>query len=307
MEKWFLLINPFAGGGKTEKKKEEVFNLLRRNQIDFEVAESYSRKEAIEIIHEKIIGGFRKIMALGGDGTLNSLVNGIFTQQNISPSEITIALIPIGTGNDWIKTHHIPKSISKAIEIIGQGKTSIHDVGILRKKNSPDEIQYFINVAGCGFQGFVAERIEGTGHWLKIGPAAFYFGLVDALFRYKTTQVKIESIETLQEGRYFNVSIGICKSAGGGMKVTPNAITDDGLFDVTIAGDLLKTEVIQNIPRLFNGSFVHHQKISQFRTKKISVSSVPLAPVETDGEIFGYGDFEVDILEKAIQVISNNR
>jgi YegS/Rv2252/BmrU family lipid kinase len=306
MEKWFLLINPFAGGGQTEKKKQKVFEQLRKNKIDFDVAESYSRKEAIKLIHEKLETGFRKIIALGGDGTLNSLVNGIFSQQQVSPSEITIALIPVGTGNDWIKTHHIPKSISKAIEIIGQGKTSLHDIGILKKKNSEDETRYFINVAGCAFQGFVAERIEGVGNWLKVGPSAFYLGVVDALFRYKATQVKIELNNATHHGKFFNVSIGICKSAGGGMRLTPDAISDDGLFDITIAGDLLKREVVQNIPRLFNGNFVHHHKISQFRTKKISVSSFPLAPIETDGEVFGYGDFEVEILEKAVQVITNH-
>ncbi|MFI5136012.1 MAG: diacylglycerol/lipid kinase family protein [Chitinophagales bacterium] len=307
MKEWFLLVNPFAGGGKTEKKKQKVFELLQRNNISFEAAESYSRKEAIKIIHEKIAEGFRKFIALGGDGTLNSLANGIFSQQNISPSEITIALIPVGTGNDWIKMHHIPKSVSKAIEVIRQGKTFLHDVGIFRKKNSEEEIRYFINVAGCGFQGFVAERIEGATNWLKIGPAAFYFGLIEALSKYKTTQIKIETNEKSFEGKFFNVSIGICKSAGGGMQLTPNAVADDGLFDITVAGDLSKGEVIQNIPRLFNGKFVHHHKISQFRTKKISVSSVPSAPLETDGEVFGYGDFEAEILEKAIRVISNNR
>ena len=87
------------------------------------------------------------------------------------------------------------------------------------------------------------------------------------------------------------------------MRLTPDAVADDGLFDITVAGDLAKREVIQNIPRLFNGKFVRHKKISQFRSKKISVTSIPRAPLETDGEVFGYGDFEAEILEKAIQVI----
>ena len=303
MEKWFLLINPFAGGGKTEKKKQEVFDLLRKHHIAFESAESYSRAEAANLIHEKLSEGFRRIMALGGDGTLNSLVNGIFSQQEIPTTEITVALIPVGTGNDWIKMHHIPKSVSKAIEIIARGKTSLHDVGMLRKKNSEQDIRYFINVAGCGFQGFVAERIEGVANWIKIGPSGFYLGIIEALSRYKTTQVKIRLNDEQLQGKFFNVSIGICKSAGGGMKLTPDAISDDGLFDITVAGDLTKTDVITNVVRLFNGSFVRHRKISQSRTKKIEITSVPLAPIETDGEVVGYGDFEAEILEKAIRVI----
>lgn len=303
MEKWFLIINPFAGSGKTEKKKQKVLDLLCRHRISFESAETYSRAEAAKLIHEKLSIGYRKIMALGGDGTLNSLVNGIFSQHEIPTTEITVALIPVGTGNDWIKMHHIPKSVFKAIEIIARGKTSLHDVGMLRKKNSEEEIRYFINVAGCGFQGFVAERIEGVSNWLKIGPIGFYFGIIEALSKYKTTHVKIKLNEERLQGRFFNVSIGICKSAGGGMKLTPDAISDDGLFDVTMAGNLTKTDVITNVARLFNGSFVRHRKISQYRTRKIEITSVPLAPIETDGEVVGYGDFEAEIMHKAIRVI----
>ena len=149
----------------------------------------------------------------------------------------------------------------------------------------------------------MAERIEGVANWIKIGPSGFYLGIIEALSRYKTTQVKIRLNDEQLQGKFFNVSIGICKSAGGGMKLTPDAISDDGLFDITVAGDLTKTDVITNVVRLFNGSFVRHRKISQYRTKKIEITSVPLAPIETDGEVVGYGDFEADILEKAIRVI----
>lgn len=303
MEKWFLIINPFAGGGKTEKKKQEVLDLLRRHHISFESAETYSRIEAAKLIHEKLSIGFRKFMALGGDGTLNSLVNGAFTQHEIPTEEITLALIPVGTGNDWIKMHRIPKSVSRAIEIISRGKTSLHDIGRVRKKNPEADIRYFINVAGAGFQGFVAERIEGVANWIKIGAPGFYFGIIEALSKYKTTQVTIHLNEEHLQGRFFNVTIGICQSAGGGMKLTPDAIADDGQFDITVAGDLTKTDVITNVVRLFNGSFVRHRKISQYRTRKIVIASVPLAPIETDGEVVGYGDFEAEILERAIRVI----
>src|SRR6185295_1830323 len=192
-EEWFVLLNPFAARGKAKRKEEIIRQQLIQSAIKFQLAVSNSLNEANRIIHEAIENGFRKFISVGGDGSLNCLVNGIFSQQKISPAEITIAIIPIGTGNDWIKTHHIPKSISKAIAIIKNGRTDFHDVGMVMKKNADvEERRFFINVAGFAFQGFVAERIEGTSHWLKIGFAAFYFGLLDALFRYKTTTMKIE-------------------------------------------------------------------------------------------------------------------
>lgn len=316
-EGWFIVLNPFAANGRTIRRKKFILQQLDKAEIKFQFAISNSREEASNIIHQAIEDGFRKFISVGGDGTLNALINGIFSQQKVSPSTITIAIIPIGTGNDWIKTHGIPKSISKAIAVIRQGRTEFHDLGIVKKKISAAiPLQYFINEAGFAFQGFVVERIEKS-KWLKIGVLAFILGLIDALFKYRTTLVKINLHEGLSEealrnhsndnqhveGKFFNISAGIGKYAGGGMKLTPDAITNDGLLDITIAGNFSKWEVIKNVLGLFNGSFVAYPKVSQFRAKRIFISSLPPVPIETDGEIFGYGDAEVEILRNAIRVV----
>lgn len=310
-EGWFIVLNPFAANGRTIHRKKYILQQLAKAEIKFEFAISNSREEASSIIHHAIEDGFRKFISVGGDGTLNALVNGIFSQQNISPAVITVAIIPIGTGNDWIKTHGIPKSISKAIAVIRQGRTDYHDVGIVKKKiNASVHQQYFINVAGFGFEGFVVERIEGKSKWLKMGVLAFILGMIDALFKYRTTTVKITLSDGIHsddnqhlEGKFFNISAGICKYAGGGMKLTPDALTNDGLLDMTIAGNLSKWEVIKNLPGLFNGNFVAHPGVSQFRAKRFYISSVPPVPIEMDGEAFSYGDAEVEILRNAIQVV----
>jgi diacylglycerol kinase (ATP) len=310
-EVWFIVLNPFAANGKTRRKKKFILQQLAKAEIKFQLTISGSREEARNIIHHAIEDGVRKFISVGGDGTFNALINGIFSQQKISPSNITIAIIPVGTGNDWIKTHGIPKSILKTIDVIRQGRTDFHDVGIVKKKtNGTTDQRYFINVAGFAFEGFVAERIEGKSKWLKMGGVAFIFGLIDALFKYRTTIVRIilsdghhpEDDQHL-EGKFFNISAGICKYAGGGMKLTPNAITNDGLFDITIVKNLSKWQVIKNVPGLFNGSFIVHPKVSQLRAKKFFISSFPPVPIETDGEVFGCGDAEVEILRNAIQVV----
>lgn len=286
------------------KRWNTIQQQLHHTSIDFEFGTSQNREDGIQIIHEAISRGFKKFIVVGGDGTFNSLVNAIFTQQTVSPSLVTIAIIPIGTGNDWIKTHRIPKSSAKAIAVIKKENTRLHDVGIVRKKiESKVEERFFINVAGFAFQGFVAERIEGKSKWLKLGLAAFVLGIADALFRYKTTDVVLEMNGEKMEGKFINISAGICKYAGGGMKLTPDAVTDDGLFDITLAKNLTKWEVLINVPRLFSGSFVKHKKVDQFRMKRFSISSSPLFPIETDGEVFGYGNAEVEIIEKAIRVV----
>ena len=316
-EGWFIVLNPFAANGRTIRRKKFILQQLDKAEIKFQFAISNSREEASNIIHKAIEDGFRKFISVGGDGTLNALISGIFSQQKVSPSVITIAVIPVGTGNDWIKTHGISKSISKAIAVIRQGRTEFHDVGVVKKKmNAGIYLQYFINEAGFAFQGFVVENIA-TSKWLKMGTLSFILGLIAALFKYKTTMVKIALSEEISgealrndlngnqhvEGKFFNISAGIGKYAGSGMKLTPNAISNDGLLDITIAGNFSKWEVIKNVLGLFNGSFVNYHKVSQFRAKRFFISSLPPVPIETDGEVFGYGDAEVEILRNAIQVV----
>lgn len=302
---WFLLINANAAGGKALRKKETVLSLLQSAGLPAQHAVSTSRDEGIRLIHEKVKEGFRHFIALGGDGTINSLVNALFTQAHVAPESLTMGLIPVGTGNDWIKTHGIPKSIAASIGIIKKGRTVHHDVGLIRKEtDGKHELRYFINVAGAAFQGFVAERIEGNLQWLKVGPPAFYLALVEALFRYRATTVQFTADGAHHEEKIFNLSIGIGRYAGGGMKVTPSAVTDDGLLDITVAADLKKREVIANLPGLFSGKFVAHPKIRQWQATRLTVFSSPPVPIETDGEVFGYGNFEAEIIPQAIRVMA---
>jgi diacylglycerol kinase family enzyme len=177
----------------------------------------------------------------------------------------------------------------------------MHDVGLLQKDDGA--CQYFINVAGCAFQGFVAERIEVKNKKLKLGKAGFLLGIADALFRYQSFPVSVNSDDRQMENTVFNLSCGICRYAGGGMKLTPAAIPDDGLLDITIAQDFTRLEVVQKIFGLYNGTFVRHKKVIQWRCGSLAVSSSQPLAIETDGEFFGYGNFKISIIPSSIQMI----
>lgn len=302
--KWFVLVNPAAAGYKVEKKWPAISGMLKDAHIAFQDAHSKSAEDAIALIRNAVHLGFTKFIAVGGDGTLNLLINGIFQQKNIDPKTITVAIIPIGTGNDWIRMHHIPKSFQKAIDLIRLDQASFHDIGKIDLEGKNDSFtKYFINMAGFGFQGLVAERIEGVSSGIKKGIFAFVLGIFDALFRYEVTQVSIELDEEKINGMIYNVNAGICKFCGGGMMMTPNAVVDDGLLEITVIRKISKAEVILNVPGLFSGRFLKNKKVSQYRTKKMTITSAPLLPVECDGEVLGYGNVKVEIIEKAIRVI----
>lgn len=303
--RWFVLVNPAAGGNKAGKIWPVLKQQLIDEPVDYEYRVSKNSADAIELIQHAVELGYRHFIAVGGDGTFNLLVNGIFRHAPGKTSEYVIALIPVGTGNDWIRTAGIPRSPKTAIQLISQSKTKMHDVGKITFVNDQKtEIKHFINMAGFGFQGLIASRIEGVSSTIKKGAFAFVLGILDALFRYKVTWVSIDADGWRIEDHIYNMSIGIGRYCGGGMKMAPDALTNDGLFDVTMVKAISKPEVIMNIPGLFSGKFVKNRKVLRQRSQQLKIESTPMMPVECDGEVVGFGNAHVVILKDAIMVIA---
>ncbi|MGD0343134.1 MAG: acylglycerol kinase family protein, partial [Bacteroidales bacterium] len=126
-QQWFVIVNPNAGNGKGKRDWTRISDLFERNHLTAEIKFTERKGHAIDFAIDAISGGFRKIISVGGDGTLNEIVNGVFLQNHCSPKEITLGMIPIGTGNDWGRMFGIPLVYEGAIEVIKAGKTMLHD------------------------------------------------------------------------------------------------------------------------------------------------------------------------------------
>lgn len=303
-KKWFVLVNPAAGGNRAKKCWPGIADLLKANEIDYEPYFSKSPGDAVISVSNAVENGFRRFIAVGGDGTLNLTVNGIFHKKTVDTTLITLAMIPVGTGNDWIRTHRIPSSFSKATSVIRHGQTQLHDIGVLHfYHHEPTVTKYFINMAGFGFQGFVVQRIEEVSSGIKKGVLSYVLGIFKALFKYETTSVRLKFDDGQIDGKIYNVNAGICKYCGGGMKMAPDASAVDGLFDITVIKKISKTEVILNIPGLFSGRFVRNKKVSRYRSATLHLISEPNMPVECDGEMMGYGDAHLEIIPKSLAVV----
>ena len=146
---WFIIANPVSGNLNFSKQWKEIQHLLKLKNIEYSFAFTEFSKHEIELVENAIQQGFRNIVSVGGDGTLHNVVNGIMMQTYTKTSDITIGVIPLGTGNDWIKTYNIPNSIHEAIHIIHRKNIIIQDIGVL--KTSDDKTTYFCNVAGLGY------------------------------------------------------------------------------------------------------------------------------------------------------------
>ena len=296
---WFIIVNPIAGNLKFSSKWSEIQLLLDVRKINYSFAVTLYSRHEVELVQNAIQKGFRNIISVGGDGTLHHVVNGIMLQRYVKTSDITIGVIPLGTGNDWIKTYNIPNDVEKAIEIIDHKKTILQDIGVIETENKSKT--YFNNVAGLGYDGYIVHKLKTLKHF---GSIAYLLSGLAGLFFYKKTVFKITFNNKTIKTKCLMTLVGICKFSGGGMQFTKDVNTTDGLFDITIFKNLNMFDLISNIKKLYNGHIVHHKKVETYKTDLITVIPQASKPyIQADGELIGVGKVTFKIISKAINFV----
>lgn len=297
---WFVIVNPVAGNSKFNKYWSDIQQELKFNNITYEYAKTeYSNHEKI-IVKQAINKGYKKIISVGGDGTLHHVINGIMTQNTIKPEEITIAVIPLGTGNDWIKTYNIPKNIKAAVSLIKHGKTIFQDIGYLEL---PDTSSYFNNVAGIGYDGYVVNKLNKLK---RFGSIAYLLSGIAGLLLYKKTTFNITINNKSVETKCLMTLFGICKYSAGGMQLTDYKGSNNGLFDITIAKNLSFWDLLFSIKKLYNGKILQHKKVETHLANSLLITpknNDELPYIQADGELIGRGQVKVSILKSAIQIV----
>ena len=301
---WLVIVNPNAGHGKGKKDWTKIADLLTKYGLIFQSRFTVTRRHAILLTQEGVKAGFRKIIVVGGDGTMNEVVNGIFTQAICPTTDITLAMITVGTGNDWGKLFGIPVHYEKAIKIIKESKIRLQDAGIVNYYNGTTrDIRYFINIAGLGFDAVVVKLTNTQKDKGYRGKAIYFMNLLRSLLFYRHTLTSIEIDGMKIQNDVFTISIGIGRYSGGGMMQTPKAIPDDGLFDITIVKKMRKGEIIMSLKKLYDGSILDHPKIEGFTGKDILIDSDPLIHVEADGESLGHSPVEFRLIPKSVNIV----
>ena len=302
---WFVIVNPTSGAGHGLKDYPKIAKLLRDNQIFHDAVFTEHQYHATELAVEAVNKGYRKIIVVGGDGTLNEVVNGLFIQKQCEPKDIRLAVIAVGTGNDWVRTFGIPSHYSEAIRAIKEGKTFLQDVGAVSYTESKySQTRYMVNVAGLGFDAYVISifnhwKAKGyKGRWLYIA------SILKAYFKYKSSGVKI----TVDGNQIFNnllfsMAVGICKYNGGGVQQLPKAVADDGLLDITLIKPLHWWHIVFRLRRLFDGGIYSIGHVKHAQGKHIRIESTPPIRLECDGELMGYTDVEISVVPQAISVV----
>jgi diacylglycerol kinase (ATP) len=301
---WLVIVNPNAGTRKAQRDWHEISTYLLKADIEFDSLFTQGIGDAIRITIEKIQAGFRKFIVVGGDGTLNEVVNGIFNQKFVPSTEILLGIIPIGTGNDWGRMYGIPSDYKKAIDVIKDNHIKIQDAGVAIYSNGESETtRFFINAAGMGFDAEVVRKTNYDKQHGKSGFLIYLKNLLASLIGYHAQQIVIEIDGKQRTGSVFSLSIGICRFTGGGMIQAPDAMPDDGLLDVTIIRNISRLEVLRNIPRLFNGTIGKNPKVEILQGRTVNVYSDSKVYLEADGETLGHSPLHFSIIPLSLNMI----
>jgi YegS/Rv2252/BmrU family lipid kinase len=300
LNSFFIVVNPHSGNSNFKKSWEKITYILKLENINFSYSFTEYRKHEVILVDKAIEQGYRNIISVGGDGTLHHVVNGIMKQRYIKTSKIKLGVIPLGTGNDWIRTYNIPNSIEKSIDVILKNTTVLQDIGCITLLNGKKE--YFNNLAGTGYDGYVVKNLN---YLKKMGSLAFLVSGLYSLFSYKKTKYKnIINNKTINE-QCLMILFGICKYSGGGLRVTKDPNPKDGLLDITIVKNISFLDLLFNIPKLYNGDIIHHRKVTNYKTRELKILDNYNSTIEADGEIIGNGSLNVTIKQNAVLFLIN--
>ncbi|PLV57377.1 diacylglycerol kinase family protein [Thermotoga sp. SG1] len=297
----FLIYNPAAGGGRAKKFWTKVKDLLEKYEIDYEVVFTERPGHAMDLSRKAFEKGHRQIVAFGGDGTVNEVVNGIFLGE-FNLEGVTFGWIPFGSGRDWARTIGVPLSIENAIKTLKDGKVFVQDLGVVEYETSAGESKKraFVNVAGLFFDGFVTHR---TNLLKKKNRVSYFSKIFSSIVAYKPPIARIQIDKKIWEKKVFSMNVGICRYNGGGMNQLPHAVPDDGLLAVTVINDIGKLKILANLHRVFNGTLLEHPGVEGYQARKVIVEFQRDEPIELDGESFWAKRASFSIVPRVLNVL----
>lgn len=297
-----LIVNPTAGAGKTSHQWPHIHALLKEMNIDFDYQLTEAPGHAIEIARTAAEKGSRLIISVGGDGTINEVVNGLYSTGNIG--DTTLGIISTGTGADYIRTLGIPRNYEEACKQFESPKTKKVDLGIVECTNNGKTVsRVFINFAGLGFDAEIVRATTQTFKMLGDTPS-YLMGLLSTLALYKNRQVTLEVDGMVEEKRICTVLMSQGKYGGGGMLTAPNADPCDGLFDVIEIGNLSKPDLLWSLPRIYKGTHLSHPKVSVKRAQIVKIHAEKTMSVQADGDLIGETPALFRVLPSMLSVIA---
>jgi diacylglycerol kinase (ATP) len=296
-----FVVNPASANGSTGRRWAEIARRAAAAGIEGETLISTAQGEVATLTERAVTDGAALIVAVGGDGTVYEAVNGLM--RSGAAAEVELALIPRGTGTDFVRTFGIPGDLDRALAIARDGRARAVDVGLARYTawdGTPAE-SWFANFGGAGISGAIARRANATSKAAG-GRISFMWATVAVFARWRSGEVAVTVDGERHQGTMLEVLATIGEYAAGGMRVTPGAAPDDGLFDVLEIGDVSKLDFLTTFPKIYRGRHVSHPKIQIRRGARVEIESPEPLPIALDGEQPGTTPVVFEVVPQAIRL-----
>ena len=300
-----FIVNPHAGNGSTGKAWPRIETMAADLLGPFETCVTGGPGDATRITREHLMKGVDRVICVGGDGTLNEVVNGFLDENDPLRKDVVLGFLPNGTGCDFCRTMPIPTGLEASLDTIREDHIHTIDLGHIRYRNHQGDTctRYFHNIASFGLGGEVVDRVNQTSK--ACGPfLTFIWGTLVSLFVYGKKRVRIRVDEGEEQTvDVLNIAIANGRYHGGGMLVAPDAMTDDGLFNVTVIGAMSLPLVFWHLPKLYLGGIKRIRQVSMQTGKRVIASSEQRVLLDIDGEQPGTLPAELSIVPGAIKMI----
>ncbi|HEX8550124.1 MAG TPA: diacylglycerol kinase family protein [Abditibacteriaceae bacterium] len=288
MNHWTIILNPAAGRGRGAREEKAIRSALP----DAEILLTRKSGDAETLAFEAVQRG-QHVAAAGGDGTLGEVLNGVMRAQ----TDTTIAILPVGTGNDFARTLGI-LDLGLALETLKSGEARRIDVGVARSAQGE---RFWLNIAGAGFDAVVAHRIN-SGKFLR-GTPAYIAAVLATLRTFRAARLELLCDDKTERFGALMCAVANAQSYGGGMRIAPDAKLDDGLFDVCTIADASSLEFVRAFPSVFRGEHLSHPKVALRRAHTVKIASEPAWPVLLDGELWGETPVEFNLRPQAVKFL----
>jgi len=300
-----FIVNPHAGNGSTGSKWPMIEALARDRLGPFETYMTRGPGDAVLRVKNALAEKVRLLVCVGGDGTLNEVVNGMMMHEASVRSDLALGFIPNGTGCDFVRTVSIPQDLEQAMDLIAAGIVRSIDLGVLffRDNQGHERRRYFHNITSFGLGGDVARRVNRTTK--ALGPfVSFMWATLISIFSCGKKKIRLRVDEGFErELRVWNVAVANGQYHGGGMWVAPGASVCDGILNVTIIGDLAIPEIFKNLPKLYNGKINDIEKVTTLAGEKVKASSNEQVLLDVDGEQPGMLPIDIGIVPDGLNII----
>jgi diacylglycerol kinase (ATP) len=296
-----LIVNPAAGAGRTAKKWPYIKQLLKNIGLRFEHDITEAPGHAIELAKSAVSKGYKLIVSVGGDGTINEIVNGLYATGGMR--DVELGIIGTGTGSDYIRTIGVSKHYQESCQhLLNPTKISV-DLGMVEFINDgQSKKRIFANFAGLGFD---AEVVKATTKKFKSfgGKPAYLMGLLSTFATYKNHEIHLTLDGQKEDRKICTIVMSNGKYGGGSMLIAPEADPSDGLFDVLIIGDISKPDLLWSLPRIYRGTHLTHPKVTLKRAKEVTIYADKKMSIQADGELLGEAPARFSVLPSALNIL----